>query len=429
VRFLVLALACGLSFLLYLHRYAWGFIKKDVQEEFGWGPVTLGWLDGMFPLTYGVGQVPAGMLCDWFGARVLLGGSVLVWSASLAGLALATGLASMAAARLIFGAAQASCYPILSKVSKNWFPPSMRTTAQGLIATFFGRCGGAASFLLFGPLLLGWFALTWREAVLLLSGLGLVAGVVFLVLFRNTPREHPSANEAEADLITAGDPEAAHGAGSRVRWSALLRNPSVLFLLLRAVLSNLADVLYVNWLPFYLRTEMDLNVAKAGWLAALPLLGGAIGGACSGALQSWLIHLVGYRWARSGVALAGKSLAAILMLTVLGLESAVVVCFIFLAVKFFSDWEQPAEWGAATDLGGRSAATVFACVNTAGSLGGFLAGPLIGLVLSHFSVNGIPTASGWNAVFLLIAAEYLAAAVCWLFIECRLPSAPNEERK
>jgi hypothetical protein len=55
VRLLVLGLGCGLSFLLYLHRYAWGFIKKDVQDEFGWGPVTLGWLDSLFAASYGLG--------------------------------------------------------------------------------------------------------------------------------------------------------------------------------------------------------------------------------------------------------------------------------------------------------------------------------------------------------------------------------------
>src|SRR5437667_7161969 len=85
VRLLVLGLACGLSFLLYLHRYTWGIIKEDVQKEFGWNTVTLGWMDGLFALSYGVGQVPSGMLCDWFGARLLLGGSVLLWSLALAG--------------------------------------------------------------------------------------------------------------------------------------------------------------------------------------------------------------------------------------------------------------------------------------------------------------------------------------------------------
>src|SRR5207253_636007 len=109
-------------------------------------------------------QVPAGVLCDWFGAHALLGASIVLWSLALAGAALATGLASMAVARLVFGAAQASCYPLLNKASKNWFPASRRTTAQGWIATFFGRAGGAMSFVLFGTVLLGWLQMPWRWA-------------------------------------------------------------------------------------------------------------------------------------------------------------------------------------------------------------------------------------------------------------------------
>jgi MFS family permease len=420
-RLLVLALACGLSFILYLHRYAWGFVKKDVSDEFGWDTLTLGWLDSLFGLSYSLGQVPSGVLCDWFGARALLGAGVLGWSLSLAGIAAASGLASMACARLVFGATQAGCYPVLTKVSKNWFPPSMRTTAQGLIATFFGRAGGAASFFLLGTVLLGWLALPWRPAVLILAVLGLVAGALFLLLFRNTPREHPWANEAEVDLITAGDPEAAHATRSRLSWIALFRSRSALFLLLRAAIVNLADVLFVYWLPLYLLTMKGLSHADAGWLAALPLLGGAVGGAFSGALQSRLIRTVGPRWARSGVGLTGKGLAAVLMLTVPGLEAAGAIVVVFVAVKFFGDWEQPAEWGTATDVGGRSAATVFACVNAAGSLGGFLAGPLIGLLLRRHS-------AGWTTVFLLIAGEYLLASASWLFIDCRQRLTPVEGR-
>src|SRR5437868_4161057 len=117
VRTLVLALACGISFLLYLHRYAWGFIKADVQKEFEWNLVTLGWLDSLFALSYGLGQVPAGILCDWFGANVLLGTSVVLWSLALVGVVVAGGLVGAAGARLDFGGGPADCDPVLRKVS------------------------------------------------------------------------------------------------------------------------------------------------------------------------------------------------------------------------------------------------------------------------------------------------------------------------
>src|SRR5262249_1590868 len=133
VRSLVLALACSISFLLYLHRYAWGIIKPEVAEQFGWDAETLGWLASLFARSYAARQVPSGVLCDWFGAHLLLGSMVVLWSVALAAVAVAAGFTTMAAARLGFGVAQAGCYPVLNKVSKNWFPVAMRTTAQGLI--------------------------------------------------------------------------------------------------------------------------------------------------------------------------------------------------------------------------------------------------------------------------------------------------------
>jgi ACS family glucarate transporter-like MFS transporter len=428
VRFLVLLLACSLSFTLYLHRYAWGFIRNYAGAEFGWDNQTLGTLDSLFAFSYALGQVPSGVLGDWFGVHLLLGGSVLLWSVALAATAAATGFVSMSAARLAFGAGQASCYPLLGKASKNWFPTRMRTAAQGVIATLCGRAGGAASFLLFGSVLLGMFHLPWRTAVLLLAAVGILGGLLFLLLFRNRPIEHPWANRAEADLITAGDPEAAHATGARLNWAAFARSPSALLLLTRAVLSNLADVLYVYWLPSYLQSVHRVDVQGAGWMAALPLLGGALGGTVSGFLQSLLLPSAGRRWSRSGVGFAGKLLAALLMLAALAPLRPEALAGLFLAVKFCTDAEQPAEWGAITDLGGRSAATLFACINTAGAIGGTIAGPLTGLVLDAYRVDGQPTSTGWNIVFLMIAAEYLLAALCWLGIDCRTPLAPAEDR-
>ena len=411
IRQFVLALACGISFLLYLHRYTWGTVKKNLIDDFGWDTVTLGWLDGLFALTYGIAQIPSGMLCDWFGSRALLGTSILLWSLALGGFAVAKDVASMTAARLIFGVAQAGCYPVLNKVSKNWFPISTRTTAQGWIATFFGRGGGAVSFVLFGTVMLGWWSMPWRWAIAVFSLVGIASGIAFVLLFRNTPREHPWANDAEARLIVAHDAAAAQAKHSRVRWSTLLGSASVWFLFVRALASNMADVLYVYWVPLYLLNEKQLSHVLAGWLAALPLIGGALGGVCSGRLQSELLQRnVGRHWVRRSVGLFGKLLAAGCMLLSLAFHSPVAVLLMFLVVKFFSDAEQPAEWGAVSDIAGRNAATVFACVNTVGALGGFIASLQVGHVLKSF---------GWTAVFVIIAIEYVVAGLAWLFIDTR----------
>ncbi len=430
VRTLILVLCCSVSFCLYLHRYTWGFIKKDVQQEFGWDTVELGWMDSLFTASYAAAQIPSGILCDWFGARALLGTIIVLWSLALGSLALAKSSLQMAAARLMFGIAQAGCYPSLNKVSKNWFPLSVRSTAQGWIATFSGRGGGAASFFLFGTVLVGWLDLPWRWAVGVFTLLGLAMAVIFLRFFRNSPQEHPHSNAAEEELITAEDPLAACTTGSRIRWRTMLASRTIHFLFLRSIAGNMADILFVYWVPLYLRTEKGVDTAASGWMAALPLVGGALGGLTSGRLQSYLIRQRGWRrWGRGAVGMTGKLTAACLIWACAAPHTALTVSLVFMAVKFFSDWEQPADWGTITDIAGRSSATVTACVNSIGALGAFVAGPLTGHVLKSFSEGDQVTAAGWNAAFLLIALEYVICASTWIFIDRTrsLEATPSEK--
>lgn len=424
VRWLVFALASGTSFLLYLHRYTWGIIKVEVKDEFGWDMATLGWLDSAFMFSYAGGQIPGGMLGDWFGPRFVLTAMLLLWSLSLGGMALVRSLYPMTAARVLFGLAQAGCYPNLNKVTKVWFPLSERTAVQGWVASFFGRMGGAVSFFLFGTLMLGTWHLPWRTAVACLTGVGCVFTAVFFLLFRNTPRTHPWANAAEGDLITLGDVSATVATRSLIDWRVVLRNPVVWALLFQQFTCAFVDNFFSSWLPLYLKEAKGIKMVSGGWMSALPLIGGAIGGmAAGGMLQGWLIHKTGNRrWSRSGIGLVGNLMAGVCLFASLALDSATEIVWMFCALKFFADWAQPAGWGATTDMGGRNSASLFALVNTSGSLAGFVAGPVMGYTIQFFSRRfgtGAPDdLAGWTALFVMIGVVYLASAVSWLFIDC-----------
>lgn len=388
VRWVVFALACITSFLLYLHRYTWGFIKADVQKEFGWSLKELGYLDSMFSVSYALGQIPFGILCDWFGPHLLLSGLIVSWSISMGAVALAGSLASMAACRFVFGLTQAGCYPVLSKVTHVWFPISSRTTVQGWVATFFGRSGGAISFFLLGSILLGYFQFPWRLALGLLTIVGIVFAIVFALLFRNSPAEHPMVNEAEAELIREGNIDLTPAKRSKLDWSNAMRSGNLWIFLVQQFTSAYADNVYVYWIPMYLLTQKGVATSGAGWMAALPLLGGAVGGMLGGTLQNWLIVRTGNRrWSRSSIGCIGKLAATLLMFVALSFESALTIILMFALVKFFSDWSQPTVWGTVTDIAGRSSASVFGIVNTVGSLATFTAGPTMGLIIMHFATT------------------------------------------
>ena len=121
------------------------------------------------------------------------------------------------------------------------------------------------------------------------------------------------------------------------------------------------------------------------------------------------------RFGRTTVGLSGKLTAAFLIAASLSVDDGRWMMVVVAVAKFFTDWSLPTLWGAVTDTGGRASGKVFGMVNTIGGLGGFIAGPVIGAVKQDY---------GWPTVFWLIAAVYVASALCWLGID---PSHRLEE--
>ena len=405
IRWLVLALACVTSWLLYLHRYSWGVIKPEVKSEFGFSDTQLGWLDSAFNLSYALFQVPGGLLGDLLGPAIVLPVIIFAWSGCVAGTAMVGQAWSFAGVRTLFGLTQAGAYSNISKVTRSWFPLSVRTTAQGLIGSFSGRAGGASAALVVGTLLLGWMQMEWRAAMWWLALAGICFAVAFRLLFTDSPAGHPWANAAEQALVDGEEPVRTPASGGAPRLD--LSRPALgnlAMLMLHGVASAGADMLYVYWIPLFLSEAKGFDPVQMGIFASLPLWG---------------------KFARKAVGLTGKVLASILVLISLDVEDGRLIMVLLAGAKFLTDWSQPTVWGTITDIAGPLSGRVFGAVNMAGSVGAFLAGPLLGWIKQRL---------GWSILFQTIAGAYVFAGLCWLAIdatrkvfamETAPPSEPN----
>lgn len=411
VRWLIFALCCITSWLLYVHRYCClGVLKPALKQEYpDLSAKQLGALDSAFMATYSLGQIPMGTAGDVLGPRLVLSVIILAWSLTLGGLALAPDYLTLVACMAAFGLSQAGAYPNLGTVTRSWFPLSIRTTVQGAVATLSGRGGGACAPLIVATLLIAQLGLDWRTAFLLLAGLGCAFALVFGLLFRNSPREHPWANEAEAREVSAGEVPPAPGTRP-----ALSRNPRDLLnfsaVLLLAFAGTFGDAIYGSWIPLFLVEAKGLRMDEMGVFSSLPLLGGAVGGFCGGLLNDVLMRATGSRrLARSAVGSAGKLLAGVLITLSVLVADGRLAMLVLLACKFFADWSQPTLWGTMTDISGRAAGTVFGLVNMVGNFGAILAGLAMGHIIQEH---------GWDTLFFTVAVLYLVCAVLWLFIDC-----------
>ena len=409
VRWIMFALACAISWLLYLHRYSWGVIKPAFRAE---NPeltdVEIGWLDSAFLGAYAIGQVPGGLVGDLCGPRGVLAGMILLWSVATAGVAWTTGFWRLGAVRAAFGLAQAGGYPVISKMTRIWFPLTVRTSLQGIV-TSMGRVGGACSSLIIATLLIDYVGLSWQNALLVIMAPGLALAIVCWLLLRNSPREHPLVNPAEQALIEGPPLPASSGPREPLVFSRSA-GFSLGMLLLYAFASTFQDQLYVLWIPTFLVEARGLDNRDMGLFTPLPLIGGAIGGILGGFLNDWLIRAWGNRrWARSLVGLTGKMIAALLVVVSFQMSDGRVAMVVLFFARFFGDWSLPTQWGAVTDMGGRATATMFGLVNTVGAIGGFAAGPCLGYLKQYF---------GWEGLFYGVAAMCVVAALTWLFIDC-----------
>lgn len=424
VRWLIFVLACAASWLLYLHRYAWGIIKPAFKAENpSFTDVDLGWLDSAFLLTYGLGQIPTGLAGDRFGPRLTLALFTLVWSLAVGGVGWTTGFWRLAGARAAFGLAQAGAYPVLNKMTRIWFPLSIRTSVQGMV-TALGRIGGACASVVIATFLMGLLELSWQTALLILTAPGVLLAVAFWLILRDRPRDHPWVNTSEKELLdgssstpvasgafVAGEPP--FRAVQEVQPALQLTGASLFSLGMMfcyVFASTFQDQFYVNWLPMFLKEGRGFDDKTMGLFAPLPLLGGAAGGILGGVLNDLLIRSLGNRrWARSSVAFTGKFVAALLVVWSIQLADGRMTMLVLVAARVFSDWSLPTQWAAVTDMGGRDAATLFGIVNTVGIAGGFVAGPVFGYLKQQYQ---------WEGLFYGVAAMCVLAAVTWLFIDC-----------
>lgn len=447
VRWLTFALACGTSWLLYLHRYSWNIVSPTIQAEYGFDNKQSGFVFSLFYWTYAAGQIPSGIVMDLFGTHQFLGLSIILWSLALMGFGMTKNLWLIGMLRLQFGLFQAGCYPGLTKATRVWFPQQNRTMVQGWIATAFGRGGGAMSPILLGTVLMGYFGLKWQTALAVFGLAGVGFGILFLFLFRNSPQVDARVNDAERRLISTGDSQTSTAYGGVLSWSRAFHNRSMRFFVVQSFLDAGSDVAFVYLMGKFFLDRFDLKIGSVGWMSSLPLWGGALGGIAGGFLNDYLIHRThDRRRSRSGIGFVGKLIGCVMLFIVASqIETAarfIAPCrdlldrfvalpaspvltagIALMLAKFFSDWSQPTVWGTCTDLGGRFSATVFSIINTSGTIGGIIMPIVFGTLLDWNTNSQVVDGTkisliNWGPLFMLLAGMYLASGVFWLFIDC-----------
>ena len=174
---LLVLLLSLVSFMAYFLRTSITVAQEQMVPEIGLSFGQMGLITGVgFQLAYALGQIPAGIAGDRYGARRVLGWALVLFAVAtfLTGVVPAAAGAAAAfsfllAARALLGTAQAATYPVGSMAIAHTLPPSEHATAN---AIYIGAANLATALvpLTLAPLMVvaGWRAVFMAGGVLAL---------------------------------------------------------------------------------------------------------------------------------------------------------------------------------------------------------------------------------------------------------------------
>src|SRR6266571_1534996 len=198
VRWRIFLLILLIVAINYVDRASLSVAMPAISREFGIDAAAQGVILSSFFWTYAFMQIPGGWLADRYRPRSIIATATILWGVFQALAALATGWGMLLLARLGLGVAEGPVFPASGKLNAVWLPA--RERGRGAVLIDGGAPLGTAFGGLIIALLIGVFG-SWRTAFVV-AGLGTIAAGLFAYWYiRDTPREQPSTNEAEALYI------------------------------------------------------------------------------------------------------------------------------------------------------------------------------------------------------------------------------------
>jgi MFS family permease len=366
-------------------------------SELKLSPTQLGTLLSAFYMAYAAAMVPAGWLADRYGAKMVLGFGVALWSVATFLTGFVNSFVSLLVLRLLLGLGESPIMPGTSKLIRTRVGSGRTGFANGVIG--FGYQIGPAVGTFAGGLLMT--CLGWRPVFILFGALSLLWLLPWARVRINEETSRGRGESAEAP-----------------RFGAILRQRALWGASLGSLGLNYSFFFTLAWLPTYLvkargfsMDEMAQIAAPAYALSAVTaVIGGLwidrctrVEGSSSGA-QKWLL-VFGYL----------SSLVAMVGMALLPRNDSIACLYVY---ELFAGLASPCLYAAAQIFAGPAATARWVSIqNLCGILPGIVAPALTGALIdasgsyvSAFVVAGTANVIGFIGCVLVMPR---VAPIAW----------------
>jgi len=408
-----------LSAIAFLDRTNITIAGPHILSEFALDNVQLGWVISAFLVGYALSQVLAGWIAVRLGPRRALTLAVLWWGAftlatALVPPAMPHALALLIAVRLSLGIGEAIIYPASNQFVAHWIPVPERGTVNGVIFAGIGIGAGLTP-----PLLTAIMAVHgWRSAFWFSAAVGVIAGIAWFFIARDTPERHPLVSPGELRTIHAGIPEPQPESCTKpgIPWRTILTSPTVLALTFACFTFGYVAWIFLGWFFLYLAQARHLDLKASAFYTMFPFIAVTLFCLLGGVLGDWISSRWGLRAGRCGPGFFSLLLTAGFLIVgprVSSAPAAALTLAVGIGVLYIS---QSSYWAVTADIAGHNAGVVSAVMNVGPQIGGALTASLTPWLAQRF---------GWTSAFLAAAIVAIAGALAWLAVnpETRLVAA------
>ena len=387
-------------FLNYCDRQAVFAMFKVLKTDLSMSETQLGLTGALFLWVYGIGCPIAGFLADRFSKKMLIIGSLIVWSLVTIATGLSVSASMLLAMRAAMGVSEALFMPAAISMTTNSTAPKWRSRAVASLTTaqIVGVIAGAS----FG----GWMAQQghWRMAFILLGLCGLAYAAPFAWYLSRLPigaDRDETAGDLRSDL-------ASFETNSRPSLLSIFQVPTFRILCAAFPLFVFGLWMIYSWLANYIEEKFELSTAQAAWISTAYLQLATIFGLFAGGYIADRFRKK-YRSARMTVLLASVGCCAPLLVAIGQVENLDLLKFILVAYGFFSGWMIGNIFPAAFEVVGSSRRGL--AVGILNFFGAALSGFAPLMVGTWKKSYGLPGMLGVAGIAYALAAVLLALAI------------------
>lgn len=237
-----------------------GLVAVPIMEELKLTPTEYGMVAGSFFWLFAISGVAGGFLANRYPAKWMLMVMVAIWSLAQLPIILSSSVIMIVVSRVLLGIGEGPASPVANHACYKWFPDAKRNLPISVI-----NLGSGVGLLVAGigiPMITANWG--WRANFTAMAVVGVAWGLLWMFLGEE--------GSVSGDAAGTSDPGRKSPASRRIPYGVLLRDPTVVGVIVMHFVAFWAMALTLTWLPAYMQKGLGFDSMTAGRLFALTVV-------------------------------------------------------------------------------------------------------------------------------------------------------------